>query len=100
VQEIQRAMAISDKDLPLHRREPKPGLSSPIRNRVKALKEWRDRRAENLGIEAGTLINNSLINALAVQNPRSINEMEEIPGLKKWLQDHFGLEILAAQTSG
>jgi hypothetical protein len=24
--------------------------------------------------------------------------MEEIPGLKKWLQDHFGREILAAQT--
>jgi hypothetical protein len=26
--------------------------------------------------------------------------MEEIPGLKKWLQDHFGLEILAAQARG
>jgi hypothetical protein len=26
--------------------------------------------------------------------------MEEIPGLKKWLQDHFGREILAAQTRG
>jgi hypothetical protein len=26
--------------------------------------------------------------------------MEEIPGLKKWLQDHFGQEILAAQTRG
>ena len=100
VQEIQRAMAISDKDLPVHRREPKPGFSSPVRNRVKALKEWRDRRAENLGIEPGTLLNNILINALALKNPQSIYEMEEIPGLKKWLQDHFGREILAAQTSG
>ena len=100
LQEIQRAMAIPDKDLPVHRREPKPGLSSAIRNRVKALKEWRDRRAENLGIEPGTLLNNTLINALAVQNPRTIYEMEEIPGLKKWLQDHFGPEILAAQTMG
>jgi hypothetical protein len=24
--------------------------------------------------------------------------MEEIPGLKKWRQSHFGREILAAQT--
>ena len=91
VQEIQRAMAPSDKDLPVHRREPKPGLSSPIRNRVKALKEWRDRRAENLGLEPGVLINNNLINALALQNPCSIKKMEEISGLKKWLRDHFGL---------
>jgi hypothetical protein len=26
--------------------------------------------------------------------------MEEIPGMKKWLRDHFGLEILTAQTRG
>ncbi len=100
VREIQRAMDIPDKDLPVHRRVAKPGLSSPVRNRVKALKEWRDRQAENLGLEPGILINNNLINALAVQNPRSIKKMEEIPGLKKWLQDHFGREILAAQTMG
>ncbi len=99
VREIQRAMDIPDKDLPVHRRVAKPGLSSPVRNRVKALKEWRDRQAENLGLEPGVLINNNLINALALQNPCSIKKMEEISGLKKWLRDHFGLEILAAQTS-
>ena len=99
VREIQRAMAIPDKDLPVHRREAKPVFSSPVRNRVKTLKEWRDRQAENLGLEPGILINNSLINALALQNPCSIKKMEEISGLKKWLRDHFGLEILAAQTS-
>jgi len=35
-----------------------------------------------------------------LKNPRSLKEMEEIPGLKKWLQSHFGPEILAAQTKG
>jgi hypothetical protein len=43
-------------------------------------------------------MNNALINAFALKNPRSIKEMEDIPGLKKWLQVHFGHEILAAQT--
>jgi len=98
LQEIHRAMAIPDKDLPVYPRGAKPVLSSPVRKRVKALKTWRDMRANNLGLEPGILLNNALINDLALKNPRLIKEMEEIPGMKKWLQDHFGREILAVQT--
>ena len=100
LQEIHRAMAIPDEDLPLYPRGARPDLSSPLRKRVKALKTWRDMRAKKLGMEPGILLNNALINGFALKNPRSIKEMEEIPGLKKWLQDHFGREILAAQTRG
>jgi ribonuclease D len=95
---INRAMAIPDEDLPVYPREARPDLSSPLRQRVKALKTWRDMRAKNLGMEPGILMNNALINAFALKNPRSIKEMGEIPGLKKWRQDHFGREILVDQT--
>jgi ribonuclease D len=100
LQEIHRAMAIPDEDLPVYPRGARPDFSSPLRKRVKALKTWRDMRAKKLGMEPGILLNNALINGFALKNPRSIKEMEEIPGLKKWLQDHFGREILAAQTRG
>jgi len=100
LQEIHRAMAIPNEDLPVYPREARPELSWPIRQRVKALKTWRDMRAKTLGIEPGILLNNVLINDLALKNPRSMKEMESIPGLKKWLRDHFGQEILAAQTRG
>jgi hypothetical protein len=53
-------------------------------------------RAKHLGMEPGILINNALMNAFALKNPRSIKKMEGISGLKKWLQNHFGREILAA----
>jgi len=79
-------------------REGRPVLSSPVRQRVKALKTWRDMRAKNLGMEAGVLLNNALIHDLALRNPQALKEMGEIPGLKKWRQDHFGREILTAQT--
>jgi ribonuclease D len=95
--EIHRAMAIPDEDLPVYPRKAKPDVSPLLRKRVKALKNWRDMRAKNLGMEPGILINNALINGLALKNPRSIKEMEEISGLKRWLQDHFGREILATQ---
>ena len=96
--EINRAMAIPDEDLPVYPREGRPVLSSPVRQRVKALKTWRDMRAKNLGMEAGVLLNNALIHDLALRNPQALKEMGEIPGLKKWRQDHFGREILTAQT--
>jgi len=100
LQEIHRALALPKEDLPVYPREARPDLSPSVRKRVKALKAWREMRAKHLGLEPGILMNNELINALALKNPRSIKEMGEIPGLKKWLEIHFGQEILAAQTSG
>jgi ribonuclease D len=100
LQVIHRAMALPDENLPIYPREARPELPSPVRQRVKALKTWRDMRAETLGMEPGILLNNALINDLALKDPRSLKEMESIPGLKKWRQNHFGLEILTVQARG
>ncbi len=98
LKEIHRAMTISDKDLPVYPRETKPDFSSPVRKRIRALKAWRELRANTLEMEPGILLNNAMINDLALKNPRSIKEIEMISSLKKWRQSHFGLEILAAQS--
>jgi len=100
LQEIHRAMALPDEDLPVYPREARPEVSLPVRQRVKTLKTWRDMQAKTLGMEPGILLNNALINDLALKNPRSMKEMESIPGLKKWRQNHFGREILTVQTRG
>jgi ribonuclease D len=100
LKEIDRAMAIPEKDLPVYPREPRANLPSAVRQRVKALKAWRDMRAKSLGMEPGILLNNALINDLALKHPRSMRDMEEVPGLKKWLRDAFSQEILAAQARG
>ena len=98
VREIHRAMAIPDEDLPNYPRQARPDLPSAVRKRIKALKNWRELRAKDLQMEPGILMNNALINALALKNPGSLKEMEEIPGLKEWFKNHFGREILAVQT--
>jgi ribonuclease D len=100
LQEIHRAMALPDEDLPVYPRVARPELSSPVRQRIKALKTWRDMRAKTLGMEPGILLNNALINDLALKNPRSMQELESIPALKKWRQYHFGREILTIETKG
>jgi ribonuclease D len=100
LQEIQRAMAIPEEDLPVYPRRRKTDLPAPVRQRVKALKAWRDMRAKGLGMEPGILLSNALITDLAWKNPGSVIEMGEIPGLRRWRQNHFGQEILAAQAKG
>ncbi len=97
LREIHRAMSIADKDLPVYPRPGRPDWPPPVRKRMKALKTWRDMRAKTLGVEPGLLLTNALINDLAVRNPRSVQELEAIPGLKKWRRIHFGREILEAQ---
>jgi ribonuclease D len=100
LKEIHRALAIPEEELPVYPRQARPDLSTTVRRRVKLLKTWRDMRAKDLGLEPGILMNNALINAFALKNPRSVKEMKELPGLKKWLENQFGQEILAASTSG
>jgi ribonuclease D len=96
LREIHRAMGLPDGNLPVYPRKARTDLPSSARKRFKALRAWRESQAKNLGMEPGILINNDLMNAFALKNPRSVKEMEEIPGLKKWVQDHFGREILTA----
>jgi ribonuclease D len=95
---IHRAMAIPEKNFPVYPRQARPDWPTDVRYRIKALKNWRDRQAKELEIEPGILLNNVLINALALKNPQSLKEMEEIPGLKRWFKDQFSWEILAVQT--
>ena len=100
LQGIHRAMAIPPADLPVYPRVGRTDLPSAVRKRVKALKTWRELRANSLGMEPGILLNNALIHDLALKNPHSIEELAEISGLKNWRQRHFGREILNAQTGG
>ncbi len=100
LEEIQRAMAIPPENLWLLAHVPRPVLPSPVRRRVQALKTWRDAQAKHLRMDPGDFLNNALINDLAWKNPRSAQQIEEIPGLRKWLQDIFSEEILAVLQKG
>jgi ribonuclease D len=97
LQGIHRALDIAEEELPVYPRDTRPKLPAPVRQRVKALKAWREARAKELEMEPGMLLNSALIDDLALKNPSTSQEMEKIPGLKKWQQDDFGREILMAQ---
>lgn len=64
--------------------------------RLRCLKEWREAKSRELGVDAGLLANNALLEALAETAPHAETELEKVPALKQWQKKEFGAEIVAA----
>jgi ribonuclease D len=78
-------------------REPGKGRPEPeVEDRMARLKVVRNRRAGALGIDRGTLLPNSILQALAEDPPASLEEMGRIPGARRWQLEAVGTELLEA----
>ncbi len=92
---VQRALELPGERLPEYpkavRRRPK--YSPRFQVRVQALKEWRDRRAADLGLEAGLVCANRVIYELAGQEPVAPEDLGRVRLLRRWQQEEFGEEI-------
>ncbi len=78
------------------RREPggRGRIDPEVEDRMKRLKAVRNRKAEELGIARGTLLPNTILMALAELAPRSVAEMEELPGMQHWQRAVLGPELV------
>jgi ribonuclease D len=88
-----------DKDiLPLPRR-PRTGPGRPppdAETRAERLKEIRNKRADELAIDRGTLLPNAVVLEIARREPRTPEELAEVPGLGRWQAEVLGEAMLAA----
>ncbi|MBN1932638.1 MAG: HRDC domain-containing protein [Desulfobacterales bacterium] len=94
VNAVRNALKTPCEDLPIYPHKKMPIPESAVRERIKALKCWRDDRAEALEIEAGLLCNNALISDIAIRNPEHPQDLKTIENMKNWQRDTFGKEIL------
>ncbi|MCP4348425.1 MAG: ribonuclease D [Desulfobacterales bacterium] len=94
VDAVKKGLQIPEKELPVYPRKKAPKISPPVPKRIKALKRWRDATAEVLEIDPYVLFNNSLINAIAVQNPHDANDLAMVKDMKNWQQTAFGADIV------
>jgi ribonuclease D len=93
---VKRGVGVADTDLP---RFPKPlkwERDPELDARVTKLKTVRDAAADRLSMDPGVLCARERLEWIARKNPRSIDEMREIEGLRKWQVDVMGKEMLAA----
>jgi len=63
--------------------------------RFDKLKQWRKNKAAELQLDAGVMINNALLEAIAYDPPAELDGLARFSGMRNWQRREFGDEILA-----
>jgi ribonuclease D len=90
------ALETPDDALPSYPRQKRRKGSPQAPERITALKKWRTHKAKSLGLDPAVVLTNAQIKELASKKRRSLQDLEDVPGLRCWQQSAFGEQILAA----
>lgn len=91
---INGALALAPDKLPRYPRQNRRPRNAAHPQRVKRFKDWREKRAQTLGLEPGLIINNALLTTIAEANPKSLRALSQIDGIRSWQVNTFGGEIM------
>ena len=90
---VQGAMELPEGSLPVYPRKTFRRQATEVIKRVRALKEWRNERAAELGLDPSVLLTNAQIQSLSLARPTRPDELAPIEGIRRWQQASFGREI-------
>ncbi|HEX2768437.1 MAG TPA: HRDC domain-containing protein [Geobacteraceae bacterium] len=62
--------------------------------RLRRLKLWREAKAKKLGIEAGVLVNNSMLESVVASASHGKEGIVAGPAMKQWQKEAFGEELM------
>jgi ribonuclease D len=92
---VRNARRMPKDQWPIYPRHQSPRVPRKVPARVKALRAWRDAKAEELDLNEALLFNRALIKAIATDNPATKASLAKVDGIHQWQVDAFGDEILA-----
>jgi ribonuclease D len=95
VRVIGTALAMPEEQLPVYPVPEKPATDRQADARLRKLKNWRTRKAAQLAIDPGVLINNSLLEAIARRPPVNPAALAAFSNMKNWQRRELGPEIVA-----
>ena len=93
---IDNAITIPSNNLPAYPRKKSPKVPLTVARRVKVLKRWRDHQVKKLAIDPALICTKSLISAIAVQRPATLEAFSAIKEMKNWQKKEFGRDIIEA----
>ena len=93
---VRRGLAVPDADLPRFPRAPRWDRDPEFDTRVSALKTARDAAAKRLILDPGVLCSRDRLEAVARRNPTTLEELTEIPELRRWQIAELGHDFLTA----
>jgi ribonuclease D len=91
---IEKALALAHGDLPAYPRTRLPRKTPRVLERIRRLKQMRERLSDTVGMEPGLLINNNMISALAFADPKTVEALSQIEGMRNWQVEALGEDIL------
>ncbi len=69
-------------------------LSEAVLGRLDALRNWRKITAREMGVESDVILPRDVLETIAEQYPRSLEELQKLMGELPWRFNRFGPQIL------
>ncbi|HEX6536360.1 MAG TPA: ribonuclease D [Gemmatimonadaceae bacterium] len=91
---VRRGLAIPDDKLPRFPRAPRWERDPDFDARVSRLRAVRDAAAQRLDLDPGFLMSRERLETIARSRPRSVDELLEIPDVRKWQVGVLGDDLL------
>jgi len=93
---VRRALAVPDAELPKFPRAARWDRDPEFDSRVSALKTARDAAAKRLELDPGVLCSRDRLEAVARKNPVSVEEVAEVPELRRWQVGELAADFVKA----
>ena len=93
---VRRGLAVPEEDLPKFPKSARWDRDPKFDAKVGALKTVRDAKALELDLDPGVLCGRERLESVARKNPKTIEELLEVPDFRRWQADVLGAGFLTA----
>lgn len=97
---IQKGSKKSHGPIPKQTNGTRRRMDKQMERRLSRLKAWRAPRSRELEIDPGVLVPNAALEAIAIANPVTMEDLQAISEVKKWFAESFGEEVLPLVSDG
>ena len=97
---IRRGLEAPEAELPKFPRGQRWNKDRDFDDRVGRLKTVRDAAATRLELDPGVLCSRERLENVARSGAKSLEDLEKVPGLRRWQIEEMGADFLKALKSG
>ena len=91
---VRRGLELSETDLPRYPRAPRHRHDPGFEQRLERLKAIRNAEALRIELATGVLAPNWLLESIARARPATIQDLTQIPGIRRWQIEAIGDRLL------
>ncbi len=100
VQVVKQGIAVPQAELPVVKRRARPEHDHAYDKRLELLKNLRNRRAKDVGMESGMLCPNGTLQAVARATPTTEKQLSKVKELREWQAEVLGKQEIVAAMQG